>query len=150
LVWAVAVIQVIPENLKVKIYLLLSATLKNLNTIFVLNFEHNMKSLILVTASLITLILLCSCSKNKIDACANFDQVGYLVADTIYLDATCSENVDEFLWTPKEGLMMLGNGKTSTERFIILPLPGMLSRSIELKVSNSKSSRIITKSTIIL
>jgi hypothetical protein len=109
-----------------------------------------MKNLIFVFASIITLILLSSCGKNKIEACANFDQAGYLVADTIYLDATCSENVDEYLWTPKEGLMMLGNGKSSTERFIVLPLPGMLSRSIELRVTNSKSSRIITKSALIL
>jgi hypothetical protein len=109
-----------------------------------------MKSLILVSASFVTLMLFCSCRKNKIEACANFDQTGYFVADTIYLDATCSENVDEYLWTPKEGLLMLGTGKTSKERFIILPLPGMLSRTIELKVTNSKSSRIITKSALIL
>ena len=106
-----------------------------------------MKSAIYV--SLITLILICSCRKNKIEACAKFDQTGYLVADTIYIDATCSENVDDYLWAPKEGLMMLGNGKSSTERFIILPLPGMLSRTIELKVSNGKSNRIITKSALI-
>jgi hypothetical protein len=104
----------------------------------------------IIFTSLFTLILLCSCSKDKIEACAKFDQAAYLVADTIYLDANCSENVDEYLWTPKEGLMMLGNGKSSTERFIILPLPGMLSRSIELKVSNSKSIRVITKSALIL
>lgn len=107
-----------------------------------------MKSLISV--SLITLILLCSCRKDKIEACAQFDQAAYLVTDTIYLDATCSENVGDYLWTPKEGLMMLGNGKSSTERFIILPLSGTLSRTIELKVSNSKSNRTITKSALIL
>jgi hypothetical protein len=109
-----------------------------------------MKNLILASASLITFIFLSSCGKNKVEACASFDKSAYLVDDTIYLDATCSENVIDYLWTPKEGLMMIGNGKSSTERFVILPLQGSLSRSIELKVSNSKSSRVITKSALIL
>jgi len=110
--------------------------------------HNNMKSLISV--SLISMILICSCKKNKIEACATFDQAAYLVADTIYLDASCSENVEDYLWTPKEGLTMLGNGKSSKERFVILPLSGTLSRTIELKVSNSKSIRTITKSPLIL
>jgi len=91
-----------------------------------------------------------SCSKKSVEVCAEFDQAAYLVGDTIFLDASCSENVDEYLWTPQQGLTMLGNGKSLTERFVITPLSGTLSRSIDLKVSNSKSSKNITKSAIIL
>ena len=117
---------------------------------FPILFKHqnNMKSLLSV--SLLTLIIFCSCRKDKIEACAQFDQTAYLVADTIYLDANCSENVVNYLWTPKEGLRMLGNGKSSTERFVILPLSGTLSRTIELKVNNAKSTKTITKSALIL
>jgi hypothetical protein len=109
-----------------------------------------MKRFFLVITALISLTLIFSCRKNKIEACANFDKAAYLVADTIYLDANCSENVDEFLWIPKEGLMMLGNGKSSTERFLVLPLSGSLSRTIELKVTNPKSTRVITKSVVVI
>jgi hypothetical protein len=109
-----------------------------------------MKNLIFISTMLVTYIFLSSCEKNKIEVCAKFDQTAYLVSDTIYLDATCSENVKDYLWTPKEGLMMLGNGKSSTERFIVLPLAGTLSRTIDLKVSNSKSSKVISKSALVL
>jgi hypothetical protein len=45
---------------------------------------------------------------------------------------------------------MIGSGKSSTEQFIILPLTGSLSRTIDLTVSNSKSSRTISKSVVVL
>lgn len=90
-----------------------------------------------------------SCRKS-VDACVNFDQAAYAINDTIYADASCSENVDEYLWEPQGGLQMLGNGTSSTERFIVLSLPGNLNRSVKLEVKNKKSSKSTTKSTLIL
>ncbi len=109
-----------------------------------------MKNLIPKAALLLLTIHFSSCSKNSVSVCAEFDQEAYLVGDTIFLDASCSENVDEYLWTPQQGLTMLGNGNSSTERFVVLPLTGTFNRAIDLTVSNSRSSRNITKSTLIL
>lgn len=90
-----------------------------------------------------------SCRKS-VDACVNFDQAAYAINDTIYADASCSENVDEYLWEPQGGLQMIGNGTSSTERFIVLSLPGNLNRTVKLEVKNKKSSKSTTKSTLIL
>ena len=108
-----------------------------------------MKYLLYSSALLITLVFASSCGK-KVEACADFNEAAYLVNDTIYLNASCSENVDTYLWQPQAGLQMLGSGNTSTERFIVLPLSGSLSRKIDLTVSNSKSSRTISKSAVVL
>ena len=108
-----------------------------------------MKYLLYSSALLITLVFASSCGK-KVEACADFNEAAYLVNDTIYLNASCSENVDTYLWQPQAGLQMLGSGNTSTERFIVLPLSGSLSRTIDLTVSNSKSTRTISKSALIL
>ena len=108
-----------------------------------------MKYLLYSSALLVTLVFASSCRK-KVEACADFDEAAYLVNDTIYLNASCSENADTYLWKPQAGLQMLGNGSSSTERFIVLPLAGSLSRTIDLTVSNSKSSRTISKSAVVL
>jgi hypothetical protein len=108
-----------------------------------------MKYLLYSSALLVTLVFASSCRK-KVEACADFDEAAYLVNDTIYLNASCSENADTYLWKPQAGLQMLGSGSSSTERFIVLPLAGSLSRTIDLTVSNSKSSRTISKSAVVL
>jgi len=108
-----------------------------------------MKHLLFFLASFTTLAFASSCRKN-VEACANFDKTAYLVNDTIFLNATCSEMAGTYLWQPQAGLQMLGSGNSSTERFIVLSLPGTLSRTIALTVSNSKSSRTISKSALIL
>jgi hypothetical protein len=108
-----------------------------------------MKQLVISSAFLMLLLIVSSCGK-KIDACANFDKSAYLVNDTIILNATCSENVDTYLWQPQAGLQMLGNGNSATERFIVLSLPGTLSRTIDLTLSNSKATRKISKSAVVL
>ena len=108
-----------------------------------------MKYLLYSSALLVTLALVSSCGK-KVEACADFNEAAYLVNDTIYLNASCSENADTYLWQPQAGLQMLGSGNSSTERFIVLPLSGSLSRTIDLTVSNSKSSRSISKSAVVL
>jgi hypothetical protein len=108
-----------------------------------------MKYLLYSSALLITLVFASSCGK-KVEACADFDEAAYLVNDTIYLNASCSENADTYLWKPQAGLQMLGSGNSSTERFIVLPLSGSLSRTIDLTVSNSKSTRTISKSAVVL
>lgn len=104
----------------------------------------------LTLVAVLIAIFFTSCGKGSIEACATFDKSVYLTTDTIMLDASCSEHVVEYQWMPKEGLMMLGDGKLATERFIILPLAGSLSRTIELEVSNARSTRVITKSALIL
>jgi hypothetical protein len=108
-----------------------------------------MKYLLYSSALLVTLAVVSSCGK-KVEACADFNEAAYLVNDTIYLNASCSENADTYLWQPQAGLQMLGSGNSSTERFIVLPLAGSLSRTIDLTVSNSKSSRSISKSAVVL
>jgi hypothetical protein len=108
-----------------------------------------MKYLLYSSALLVTLVFASSCRK-KVEACADFDQSAYNVNDTIYLNASCSENADTYLWQPQAGLQMLGSGNSSTERFIVLPLSGSLSRTIDLTVSNSKSTRSISKSAVVL
>ena len=108
-----------------------------------------MKHLLFSSALLITISFASSCKK-KVEACADFNEAAYLVNDTIYLNASCSENADSYLWQPQAGLQMLGSGNSSTERFIVLPLAGSLSRTIDLTVSNSKSSRTISKSAVVL
>ncbi len=95
------------------------------------------------------LIFLSSCKK-KVTICSIFNETAYSVNDTIIADASCSENVEEYLWEPQEGLMMIGNGNTAMESFIVQPLSGILSRSINLNISNSKSSRSRTESVIVL
>ena len=104
--------------------------------------------LILRSSLILGLIALSSCKK-KVEICASFDAPGYLVSDTIYANASCSQNVEEYLWEPAEGLVMLGNGTLANESFIVQPLSGILSRSINLTVSNSKSSRTRTESVIV-
>jgi hypothetical protein len=108
-----------------------------------------MKYLFLASVALLTLTFVSSCRK-KVDACANFNESAYLVNDTISLDASCSENVDTYLWEPQAGLQMLGSGNAVAERFIVLPLASSLSRTIDLTVSNSKSSKKISKSAVVL
>jgi hypothetical protein len=108
-----------------------------------------MKHLLYSTALFITLAFASSCGK-KVEACADFNQAAYYVNDTINLNASCSENADTYLWQPQAGLQMLGSGNTSTERFIVISLSGSLSRTIDLTVSNSKSTRKISKSALIL
>ena len=108
-----------------------------------------MKYLLYSSALFITLALASSCRK-KVEACADFNKSAYFVNDTIFLNASCSENADTYSWKPQAGLQMIGSGKSSTEQFIILPLTGSLSRTIELTVSNSKSSRTISKSVVVL
>jgi len=108
-----------------------------------------MKYLLYSSALLVTLVFASSCGK-KVEACADFNEAAYLVNDTIYLNASCSENADTYLWQPQAGLQMLGSGNSSTERFIVLPLAGSLSRTIDLTVSNSKSTRSISKSAVVL
>lgn len=108
-----------------------------------------MKYLLYSSALLVTLAVVSSCGK-KVEACADFNEAAYLVNDTIYLNASCSENAETYLWQPQAGLQMLGSGNSSTERFIVLSLQGSLSRTIDLTVSNSKSSRTISKSAVVL
>jgi len=108
-----------------------------------------MKYLLYSSALLVTLAVVSSCRK-KVEACADFNEAAYLVNDTIYLNASCSENAETYLWQPQAGLQMLGSGNSSTERFIVLSLQGSLSRTIDLTVSNSKSSRTISKSAVVL
>lgn len=108
-----------------------------------------MKFLLYSSALLVTLAVVSSCGK-KVEACADFNEAAYLVNDTIYLNASCSENAETYLWQPQAGLQMLGSGNSSTERFIVLSLQGSLSRTIDLTVSNSKSSRTISKSAVVL
>jgi hypothetical protein len=108
-----------------------------------------MKQLLISSAILMVLLIVSSCGK-KIEACANFDKSAYLVGDTIILNAACSENVDSYLWQPQAGLLMLGTGTASTEGFVVLPLSGTLSRTIDLTVSNAKSTRKISKSVVVL
>ena len=90
-----------------------------------------------------------SCGKG-IDACATFNNTAYLVGDTILIDASCSQNGTSYLWEPQSGLQMLGAGNSVSERFVVLPLGGTLSRTINLTVSNSKSTRKISKSVTVL
>ena len=108
-----------------------------------------MKYLFLASVALLAVTFTSSCGK-KVDACANFNESAYLVNDTIFLDASCSENADTYLWEPQAGLQMLGSGNAVTERFIVLPLSGSLSRTIDLTVTNSKSTRKISKSAVVL
>ena len=108
-----------------------------------------MKYLFFASSAILTLTVASSCGK-RVEACANFNEAAYLENDTIYLDASCSENVDKYLWEPQAGLQMLGGGNAATERFIVLPLTGSLSRTIDLTVSNSKSSKKISKSVVVL
>lgn len=108
-----------------------------------------MKHLLFILASFAMIAFASSC-RNSAEACAQFDKTSYSVNDTITLNAACSENIGTYQWQPQQGLQMLGSGNSSTERFKVLPLTGSLSRSINLTVSNSKSSRSITKSTLIL
>jgi hypothetical protein len=110
---------------------------------------RNMKYLLLASSAILTLTVASSCGKS-VEACANFNEAAYLENDTISLDASCSENVDTYLWEPQAGLQMLGGGNAATERFIVLPLTGSLSRTIDLTVSNSKSSKKISKSAVVL
>ena len=108
-----------------------------------------MKYLLLASSAILALTVASSCGKS-VEACANFNEAAYLENDTISLDASCSENVDTYLWEPQAGLQMLGGGNAATERFIVLPLTGSLSRTIDLTVSNSKSSKKISKSAVVL
>lgn len=114
-----------------------------------LKHKYKMKDLLLITASFAMIAFVSSCGK-KPEACAQFDKASYFVNDTIVLNAACSENAGTYQWQPQAGLQMLGSGNSATERFKVLPLSGSLSRSINLTVSNSKSSRNITKSALIL
>jgi hypothetical protein len=108
-----------------------------------------MKQLIISSSIMMVLLIVSSCGK-KIEACANFDKSAYLVNDTIVLNATCSENVDTYLWQPQAGLQMLGTGKSATERFVVLSLQCTLSRTIDLTLSNAKATRKISKSVVVL
>ena len=108
-----------------------------------------MKYLLYSSVLLVTIAFASSCRK-KVEACADFNQDAYIVNDTIYLNASCSENADTYSWKPQAGLQMIGTGNSSTEQFVILPLTGSLSRTIELTVSNSKSSRTISKSVVVI
>jgi len=107
-----------------------------------------MKSLFNAIMILLMITLLFSCNR-KVKICASADSTGYLVGDTIYFDATCSENAESYGWVPQDGLTMIGNGQGPTERFIVEPLNGILSRSVDLTVSNSKTSRSRTESVVV-
>jgi hypothetical protein len=132
--------------LRLKDYFLGSKGILNLSKILK---TRNMKYLLLASSAILTLTVASSCGKS-VEACANFNEAAYLENDTISLDASCSENVDTYLWEPQAGLQMLGGGNAATERFIVLPLTGSLSRTIDLTVSNSKSSKKISKSAVVL
>lgn len=108
-----------------------------------------MKHLLYSCAVISTVILLSSCKK-RIEICAEFNELTYTINDTILLDATCSENVETYLWEPQAGLQMLGSGTEVTERFIVLPLTGAVSRTVNLTVSNGKSTKKISKSAVVL
>jgi len=106
-------------------------------------------ALLLISILIVGIITVSSCSKS-VDFCVTLDASEYAVNDTIYGDASCSKNGDEFLWEPEKGLLMIGNGTASTERFIVQALTGTLSRTINITVSNSKSSRSQSKSVLVL
>jgi hypothetical protein len=108
-----------------------------------------MKHIFLASAVLVTLAFASSCKKN-LEACVTLDKTAYLVSDTIFADASCSEHADTYLWAPQAGLQMLGNGSGVSERFLVLSLPGSLSRTIDLTVSNKKSTRNTSKSAVVL
>jgi hypothetical protein len=112
-------------------------------------YLHSMKNILYSLSIVLVTLATASCNKG-VDACASFNNTAYLVGDTILIDASCSENVTTYLWEPQAGLQMLGTGKSVTERFVVLPLGGTLSRTINLTVSNSKSTRQITKSAVVL
>jgi hypothetical protein len=99
--------------------------------------------------SLGCIILLSSCN-SSVDLCLHFDDDFYEVADTIKADAMCSENVENYEWAAGDGLIMLGDGASVSESFVIQPAVGQAFRTITLKVSNSKSIREQTESVIIL
>jgi hypothetical protein len=96
----------------------------------------------------LTFIATTSCKKS-VKHCMNFDSNSYLVGDTIKVDASCSENVNDYLWAPEEGLIMLGNGNLAKENFVILPLSGSLSRTVSLTITNEKSEKTNLESTIV-
>lgn len=108
-----------------------------------------MKNVLFSFGILLIVATTTSCKKG-VDACATFNNTAYLVGDTIILDASCSENETTYLWEPQAGLQMLGTGSSVTEKFVVLPLGGTLSRTINLTVSNSKSTRKISKSAVVL
>ena len=91
-----------------------------------------------------------SSCKKSVKHCVNFDKTGYLVGDTIQADASCSEHVDDYNWVTDEGLEMIGNGNNATEKFVILPLSGTLSRTITLTITNSSSEKAKSESVIVL
>ncbi|MGI9191853.1 MAG: hypothetical protein ACR2IL_07000 [Chitinophagaceae bacterium] len=108
-----------------------------------------MKNILVSAGVLLTVVFATSCKKG-VDACATFNKSAYVVGDTILLDAGCSQNATTYLWQPQSGLQMLGSGNGTTERFVVLPLSGTLSRTINLTVSNSKSTRTTSKSAVVL
>ena len=107
-----------------------------------------MNHLFYAITALSIIALLFSCNR-KVKICASADSTGYLVGDTIYFDAACSENAESYNWVPEEGFFMIGNGQEPTDRFIVEPLNDILSRSIDLTVSNFKTSRTRTESVIV-
>jgi hypothetical protein len=129
--------------------------LKNVITLSILTIgflflkKKFMKHLLYSCAVISTVIFLSSCKK-RIEICAEFNELTYTINDTILLDATCSENVETYLWEPQAGLQMLGSGTEVTERFIVLPLTGAVSRTVNLTVSNGKSTKKISKSAVVL
>ena len=90
-----------------------------------------------------------SCN-SSVDLCVNFDKTAYPVGDTIEATAACSKNVDNFNWSPDEGLEMIGDGTKPTENFVILPLTGKAFRTVTIGISNSKSSKSSTESVLVL
>jgi hypothetical protein len=108
-----------------------------------------MKDLFLASVALLAITFTSSCGK-KLEACASFNETAYHVNDTIFVNASCSANADTYLWEPQAGLQMLGSGNAVTERFIVLPLSGSLSRTIYLTLTNSQSMRKISKSVVVL
>ena len=104
-----------------------------------------MKNLLLKISPILLVLLFSSCKK-KISSCFTMDNTAYLVGDTIFVDASCSKDSKTYLWEPGNGLTMLSNGTSSKESFVITNLPGVLSRTISLTVSNSKSTRQKTES----
>jgi len=104
-----------------------------------------MRQVIVASGTVLALAFLGSCESDKLSLCTSFEDISYRVNDTIFIDASCSENVEEYLWEPGEGLMMVGTGNSVSERFVALPLAGTLSRTVQLTVSNSKSMRSRTQ-----
>jgi hypothetical protein len=110
--------------------------------------KKNISSPFYISIILLIFIVSTSCKKS-VKHCVNFDSTSYLVGDTIRVNASCSENVDQYFWAPEDGLIMLGSGALVQEDFVILPLSGTLTRTVSLKITNKKSEKTNWESVIV-